>query len=230
MKQYRNRVEGGQALAPLLTHYSGRPDVLVLGLPRGGVPVAFQVAKALGVPMDVLVVRKLGVPGHEELAMGALASGGVRVLNDDVVDGLRIPQAVIDRATEKEEPELRRRERLYRSDRPFPEVRGKTLIVVDDGLATGSTMRAAVAALRELQPARIVVAVPTAPERTCTEFAEEADECVCADIPEWFYSVGQSYEEFPQMSDEEVREWMDRAARELPAASPSPAGLAGAPA
>jgi len=224
MRQYRNRQEGGRELATLLTHYARRPDVLVLGLPRGGVPVAFEVARALDAPLDVLVVRKLGVPGHEELAMGALASGGIRVLNQDVVDGLRIPANVIDRAAAEERRELERREQLYRGGRPFPEVRGKTVLVVDDGLATGSTMRAAVASLRQQGPARIVVAVPTAPKRTCAEFAAEADECVCADLPEWFYAVGQSYEEFPQTSDAEVRELIQRSAEERPAATTAVAG------
>lgn len=220
MRQYRDRVEAGRVLASLLTRYAGRWDVVVLGLPRGGVPVAFEVAQALNVPLDVLLVRKLGVPGHEELAMGAIASGGVRVLNDAVVDGLRIPESVIDRVAAEEQQELERRERLYRGDRPLPEVRGKTVLLVDDGLATGSTMRAAVAALRQRGPAQIVVAVPTAPERTCAEFREEADECVCADLPAWFYSVGQSYQEFPQTSDGEVRALLARAATGRPAATP----------
>ena len=203
-------------LASRLTSYAGQPDVLVLGLPRGGVPVAFEVARALQAPLDVLLVRKLGVPGHEELAMGALASGGVRVLNQAVVDGLRIPESVIDRVAAEEQRELERRERLYRGDRLPVEVHGKTVILVDDGLATGSTMRAAVSALRQQDPARIVVAVPTATKRTCEQFAQEADDCVCADIPEWFYAVGQSYEEFPQTSDAEVQDLLRRAAAVQP--------------
>lgn len=205
MRLFQDRREGGRVLASRLAWYAGQPDVLVLGLPRGGVPVAFEVARALAAPLDVLPVRKLGVPGHEELAMGAIASGGIRVLNQDVVDGLHIPESAIDRVAAEQQRELERRERLYRGDRPAPELRGKTVIVVDDGLATGSTMRAAVAALRQRGPARIVVAVPTAPEPSCAAFAVEADECVCADLPEWFQAVGQSYEDFDQTSDAEVQ-------------------------
>lgn len=212
MRQYRDRRDGGRVLAADLKRFADRPDVLVLGLPRGGVPVAYEVARALHAPLDVMVVRKLGVPGHEELAMGAIASGGVRVVNQEVVDELGLGPEVIDRAAARQEEELRRRERLYRGDRVFPDVRGKTVLVVDDGLATGSTMRAAVAGLRKLGPARIVVAVPTGPAGTCAEMLREADECVCADLPEWFYAVGQAYEDFPQTSDEEVRELLDRAA------------------
>lgn len=192
-------------LADMLADYAGRSDVLVLALPRGGVPVAYEVARALQAPLDVMLVRKLGVPGHEELAMGAIASGGVRVLNAEVVRGLHIPESVIDRVTLHEQQVLRHRDRLYRGERPFPEVAGRTILLVDDGLATGSTMRAAVAALRKLNPARIVVAVPTAPEQACEVMEGEADECVCADMPEWFCAVGQSYADFPQTSDEEVR-------------------------
>lgn len=204
MRQYRDRRQGGRVLAAELERFAGRRDVLVLGLPRGGVPVAYEVARTLGAPLDVVVVRKLGVPGHEELAMGAIASGGVKVLNQEVVEAVGLAPEVIDRAAMQEERELRRRELKYRGERPFPDVRGKTLLLVDDGLATGSTMRAAVAAMRQLGPARIVVAVPTAPATTCAEMSAEADECVCADLPEWFYAVGQAYEEFPQTSDEEV--------------------------
>lgn len=212
MRIYRDRREAGQVLASQLDHYAGRWDVLVLGLPRGGVPVAFEVAQSLGAPLDVLVVRKLGVPGQEELAMGAIASGGICTLNRKTIDALDIPDSEIDRVTAEEQRELEQRERLYRRGRPFPDVRGKTVIVVDDGLATGSTMHAAVAALRPHGPARIVVAVPTAPAVACSEFSREADECVCADLPEWFYAVGQSYEDFPQTSDDEVRSLLERAA------------------
>lgn len=215
MKIYRDRREAGQVLASLLDRYAGRDDVLVLGLARGGVPVAFEVARSLGVPLDVLVVRKLGAPGREELAMGAIASGGIRILNRSIVDAFAIPASVIDRVAAEERRELERREQSYRHGRPFPEVRGKTLILVDDGLATGSTMLAAVAALRRQGPARIVVAVPTAPVDTCSEFSREVDECVCADLPDPFYSVGQSYESFPQTPDGEVESLLARAAREL---------------
>jgi predicted phosphoribosyltransferase len=202
---FQDRAEAGRVLAGLLSGYADRPDVLVLALPRGGVPVGAEVAGALHAPLDVLVVRKLGVPGHEELAMGAIASGGARVTNHEVVQGLRIPDSVIEAAATEQQRELERRERLYRGDRPFPDVKGRTVLLVDDGLATGSTMRAAIAALRGQGPARIVVAVPTAPRLTCAEMRAEADACVCASIPDWFYAVGQSYVEFPQVSDEEVR-------------------------
>ena len=161
-QRFRDRNEAGRRLAEKLRAYANRPDVLVLALPRGGVPVAYEIARALGAPLDVFVVRKLGVPGYEELAMGAVATGGVRVLNDQLVQRLRIPEYVIEAAATREQQELARRERLYRGGRPPPEVRGRTVILVDDGLATGATMRAAIMALRKLQPARIVVAVPTA--------------------------------------------------------------------
>jgi predicted phosphoribosyltransferase len=215
---FRDRTEAGQLLAERLAAYAGRPDVLVLALPRGGVPVAYQVARALGAPLDVFVVRKLGVPGHQELAMGAIASGRVCVLNEDVVHALRIPRRVIDAVAEHELRELRRRERAYRGDRPAPEVRGRTVLLVDDGLATGSTMRAAVAALRRLGPARIVVAVPTAAPSTCEEFRHEADECVCDITPDPFYAVGLWYEDFSQTSDDEVRDLLERSAAKTPAA------------
>ena len=165
--RFRDRTEAGQRLAERLAAYAGRPDVLVLALPRGGVPVGFEVARALEAPLDVFVVRKLGVPGHEELAMGAIASGGVRVLNDDVVGALRIPDHVIDMSTSRELPELMSRERAYRGDRPPLTIHGRTVILVDDGLATGSTMRAAVAAVRRQRPARMIVAVPIAAPSTC---------------------------------------------------------------
>jgi predicted phosphoribosyltransferase len=209
---FRDRSQAGRLLAEKLTAYAGRSDVMVLALPRGGVPVAFEVARALGAPIDVFVVRKVGVPGHEELAMGAIASGGVCVLNDDVVQALRIPRSVIESAANRELQELRRRERVYRGDRPPPVVQGHTVILVDDGLATGSTMRAAVAALRRLEPERIVVAVPTGSPVTCREIRREADECVCLIEPEPFHAVGLWYEDFSQTTDEEVRELLERAA------------------
>jgi putative phosphoribosyl transferase len=202
---FRDRVEAGEVLAELLGHYAGRPDVLVLALPRGGVPVAARVAEALGSPLDVFVVRKLGVPGHEELAMGAIASGGVRVVNQQVVARLRLGQADLDRVAEVEERELARREQRYREGRGPPDLAGRVVILVDDGLATGSTMRAAVAAARRLDPARVVVAVPTAPASTCQRLGEEADEVVCATTPRPFRAVGYSYRSFPQTPDEEVR-------------------------
>ena len=203
--RFRDRADAGRLLAERLSHYAGRDDVLVLGLPRGGVPVAAEVARALGAPLDVFLVRKLGLPGQEELAMGAIASGGARVLNEELVETLGIPEALIDAVAAREEEELRRRERLYRGERPPPEVEGKTVILVDDGLATGSSMRAAVAALRRLRPARIVVAVPTAPVSTCEELRPEVDELVCARTPQPFYAVGIWYENFNQTTDEEVR-------------------------
>jgi putative phosphoribosyl transferase len=213
---FRDRADAGRQLAANLTAYAGRPQVVVLALPRGGVPVGYQVAQALGAPLDVFLVRKLGVPGREELAMGAMATGGVRVLNDDVVRTLGIADDVIDAVAEKEERELARRERAYRDDRPPPDVRGKIVLLVDDGLATGSTMRAAVAALRRQGPARIVVAVPVGAAETCAEMAEEADEAVCARTPDPFYAVGLWYEDFTQTTDEEVHDLLQRAA-EAPA-------------
>jgi putative phosphoribosyl transferase len=212
-KPFRDRTEAGRLLAERLAVYAGRPDVIVLALPRGGVPVAFEVARALGVPLDVFLVRKLGVPGQEELAMGAIASGGVRVLNEDVVRYLGIPGEVIDAVAADEEQELERREHAYRGDRPAPEIRGRTAILIDDGLATGSTMRAAVAALKRQQPARIVVGVPAAASETCDEFRGEVDEIVCAMTPEPFRAVGLWYEDFSQTTDEQVRDLLGRAAR-----------------
>jgi putative phosphoribosyl transferase len=211
-RPFRDRREAGRLLASRLAAYANRPDVLVLALPRGGVPVAFEVARALGAPLDVFVVRKLGVPGHEELAMGAIATGGVRVLNDQVVRALRIPEYVIEAVAGKERQELARRERLYRGDRPFPDVRGRTAILVDDGLATGTTMQAAVRALRQQQAARIVVAVPLAAPETCQELSEEVDDIVCAVTPEPFEAVGLWYEDFSQTTDEEVGDLLARSA------------------
>jgi predicted phosphoribosyltransferase len=201
---FRDRRDAGRFLADRLRAYADRPDVIVLALPRGGVPVAYEVARALHAPLDVFLVRKLGVPGREEFAMGALASGGVRVLNEDVVRGLGIAQSSVDAVAAREQQELERRERLYRGNRPPPEVRGRTVILVDDGLATGSTMRAAVLALHRLQPARIVVAVPTAAAETCDEMRALADEAVCGITPEPFHAVGLWYADFSQTSDEEV--------------------------
>ena len=208
---FRDRHEAGRALAGLLEHYRGRDDVLVLALPRGGVPVAYEVATALGAPLDVFLVRKLGVPGHEELAMGAIASGGVVVLNDDVVRDMGITTEALRRVADQEARELLRRERAYRGDRPMPEIAGKVVILVDDGLATGSSMRAAIQALRTLGPARIVVAVPAAPESTCRELAAEVDEVVCATTPSPFFAVGGSYWDFTQTADDEVRKLLREA-------------------
>ena len=203
---FRDRAEAGRHLLSRLGAYQGRPDVLVLGLPRGGIPVAYEVARGLGAPLDVFVVRKLGVPGQEELAMGAIATGGVRIVNRDVVDALHIPPDVVDRAAAEEARELERREQSYRGERPEPQVAGKTVILVDDGLATGSTMRAAVAALRQQGPARIVVAVPVAAPSTCQELRREVDEIVCFATPEPFMAVGRFYDDFAQTTDEEVTE------------------------
>jgi putative phosphoribosyl transferase len=207
---YRDRIEAGKHLAALLAHYADRDDLLVLALPRGGVPVAYEVARALSAPLDIFLVRKLGVPGYEELAMGAIATGGVRVLNDDVVEQLFIPAGMIDSVSANELRELERRERAYRGNRPEPEVRGKTVILVDDGLATGSTMRAAVAALRQQSPARIIVAVPVSAPQTCDEYRMGVDEIVCATTPEPFYGVGRWYKDFSQTTDEEVRDLLEQ--------------------
>jgi predicted phosphoribosyltransferase len=211
--RYRDRYEAGQVLGQQLDRYGGRDDVIVLALPRGGVPVGYVVAEMLGAPLDVFLVRKLGLPGHEELAMGAIATGGVRVLNDDVVRGLNIPPETIDEVAAVEQAELERREREYRDDWPKPDVRGKTVILIDDGLATGSTMRAAAMALRRQKPAAIVVAVPVAAASTCDEFQGLVDDVVCAVTPEPFYAVGMWYQTFDQTTDEEVRDLLERARR-----------------
>jgi len=213
-KPFHDRGEAGRVLAGKLSDYADRPDVLVLALPRGGVPVAFEVARALGAPLDVFLVRKLGVPGHEELAMGAIASGGVRILNRDVVQSLRIQAETINAVAAREWDELRRRERAYHDDRPTPDVWGRTVILIDDGLATGSTMRSAVVALRRRGPSRLVVAVPIAAPATCEEFQDEVDEVVCARTPEPFYAVGAWYEDFSQTTDDEVRSLLARASVE----------------
>jgi predicted phosphoribosyltransferase len=211
-RRFRNRSEAGRLLAARLAAYANRPDVIVLALPRGGVPVGYEVARALDVPLDVFLVRKLGVPGHEEFALGAIASGGVRVINQDVVRGLRIPPDKVDAIAAREQQELERQERLYRGDRPPPDVRGRTVILVDDGLATGATMHAAVTALRQEGAGRVVVAVPIAPPDTCEQLREEVDDIVCAVTPEPFYAVGLWYEAFPQTSDDEVRDLLARRA------------------
>ncbi len=208
---YRDRIEAGKYLAAQLAHYANRDEVLVLALPRGGVPVAYEVAKALSAPLDIFLVRKLGVPGHEELAMGAIATGGVRVLNDDLVEYLLIPAGVIESVAADELRELERREHANRGNRPEPAVNGKTVILVDDGLATGSTMRAAAAALRQQDPARIVVAVPVSAPQTCNEYRMGVDEIVCAITPEPFYGVGQWYRDFSQTTDGEVSDLLEKA-------------------
>jgi len=213
--QFLDRTEAGQVLAERLEAYANREDTIVLALPRGGVPVAFEVARALHAPLDLFLVRKLGVPGHEALEMGAIASGGVRVLNYDVIRQLGISSRVVDEAAAREQEELERRERAYRGDRPAPEVSGKTVILVDDGLATGSTMRAAVAALRALRPARIVVAVPVAAPDTCQDLQAEVDDLVCALTPPVFSAVSLWYRSFPQTSDEEVCRLFDAAAHSV---------------
>jgi putative phosphoribosyl transferase len=214
---FRDRREAGRQLAQHLAAYANRPDVLVLALPRGGVPVAYEVARALHAPLDVFLVRKLGLPGHEEYAMGAVASGGVRVLNPEVVGELHLSDELIDTVTRRELQELERRERAYRGDRPFPDVRGKTVILVDDGLATGSTMRAAAEALRQQRPARLVVAVPAGSPQTCDEFRDEVDEVVCAITPEPFYAVGLWYDDFSQTTDDQVRALLAADRQEVPA-------------
>ncbi len=218
---FRDRADAGRALARRLAPYANRLDVLVLALPRGGVPVASEVARALNAPLDVFLVRKLGVPGQEELAMGAIASGGVRVLNEDVVRLLQIPEEVIDSVAETQWRELERRERAYRDDRPLPETRGRTIILIDDGLATGSTMRAAVTALRQQRPSRIVVAVPVASAAACEDFRGEVNEVVCLQTPEPFYAVGSWYEDFTQTSDAEVHALLEQATQQQPAGSVS---------
>ena len=208
---FRNRTEAGKKLAERLAAYGDDEDVLILALPRGGVPVAFEVARSLHAPLDVFLVRKLGVPGHEELAMGAIASGGTRVLNESVVGHLRIPKKAINTVAAHEQRELERRERVYREGLPPPGVKGKTVILIDDGLATGATMRAAATALKEMQPKKIVIAVPVASLQACSEFRREVDVIVCAETPEPFYGVGRWYEDFSQTTDEEVRELLKKA-------------------
>ncbi len=215
--RYQDRHDAGQVLASLLERYAHQPGVIVLALPRGGVPVASEVARHLGAPLDVFIVRKLGVPGHEELAMGALASGGVLVLNDEVVQELEIPRSAIDAVAAAETAELDRREQAYRGGRPPLDVEGRTVILVDDGLATGSTMRAAVEAVRRRGPRKVVVAVPVAAASTCEALSGEVDDIVCGQTPEPFLAVGLWYEDFSQTTDEEVRAELEHAAAGFPA-------------
>ncbi len=211
---FRDRAEAGKFLAPRLREFANRSDVLVLALPRGGVPVAYEVARALNAPLDVFVVRKLGAPWQPELAMGAIASGGMLVVNREVVNGLGISQGEIDRVAEAERRELEARERSYRGNRPPLEVQGRVVILADDGLATGSSMRAAAHAIEAHHPARLVIAVPVAASQTCDELRTEGHEVICAATPEPFLAVGQWYREFSQTTDDEVRDLLERAARE----------------
>jgi len=228
-KPFLDRSHAGRVLASMLAPYAGRPNVLVLALPRGGVPVAYEIARALHAPLDVFLVRKLGLPGHEEFAIGAIASGGVQVLNQEAVDTLGIPDSVIEAVAARERRELARRERLYRDNRPPPRLENKTIILVDDGLATGSSMHAAVKALRQQHAGQIIVAVPVAAPDTCEQFrqpkervpaarSDKPDDIICAATPEPFQAVGLWYEDFSQTTDEEVRELLARAS-EQPAAA-----------
>lgn len=211
MALFRDRRDAGRKLAQKLTAYAGRTDIIVLALPRGGVPVAYEVALALHAPMDIFIVRKLGLPGHEELAVGAIASGSARVLNEEIIGYLNISEAVIDAISQRELQELERRERAYRGDRPPLHVEGRTIILIDDGLATGASMRAAIAGLRAQNPAHIVVAVPTAAPETCEALEPEVDQMICATTPEPFYGVSRWYEDFSQTTDEEVKMLLEEA-------------------
>lgn len=215
MSAFRDRRDAGKKLAQALSHYADRSDVTIFALPRGGVPVAYEVALALNAPMDVFIVRKLGLPGREELAIGAIASGGVRVLNEDVVRILNVPQEVINIVVQRERQELKRREQIYRGDRIPPEVRDRTVILIDDGLATGASMRAAVIGVQAQGPARTVIAVPTAAREVCDAFQFNVDEMVCLTTPEPFYGVSRWYEVFSQVDDEEVRVLLEEANRQL---------------
>jgi predicted phosphoribosyltransferase len=203
--RFTDRRHAGRELARLLKTYAGRSDVIVLGLPRGGVPVAAEVARTLGVPFDVFIVRKLGVPGHEELGFGAIAQGGVQVLNEPLIRDLALPRPVVEQVAAREQVELDRRDALYRAGRPFPVIRDRVVILVDDGLATGATMEAAVTALRRLQPARVVVAAPVGAKETCDRLSAVGDEVICAAMPDPFDAVGLWYDDFSQTTDEEVR-------------------------
>ena len=225
-RKFKDRIQAGRLLATKLAAYANRSDVIVLALPRGGVPVAWEVAKSLKAPLDVLVVRKLGVPYQPELAMGAIASGGIRVLNEEVLRYLEISPADIEAVAAREQRELERRERLYRGGRPMPKVRDRIVILVDDGIATGTTMRSAVLALKQQEPARIIIAVPTAAQSSCDEYRSEADriECVCLMTPEPFFAVGLWYENFDQTTDDEVREVLASSTSNNPKLEEAPHG------
>lgn len=214
MAIFKDRRDAGRKLAQKLSAYANRSDVIVLALPRGGVPVAYEVALALNAPLDIFTVRKLGLPGHEELAMGAIASGGARVINQDVVRTFSIPQGVVEAVAKQELKELERRERAFRGDREMREIHDRTAILIDDGLATGASMQAALMGLRARDPARIVVAVPTAPLETCEAFQPLVDEMICATTPEPFYGVGQWYEDFSQVTDEQVQTLLEQASQQ----------------
>ncbi|WP_417566907.1 phosphoribosyltransferase [Marinobacter sp.] len=206
-----DRIKAGRALALAMPRYRGREDILVLGLPRGGVPVAYEIAADLNAQLDLMLVRKLGTPGQKELAMGAIASGGIRVLNREIVEALGISDETIERVASEEQQELERRERAYRGDRPRPEIEGKCIILVDDGLATGASMRAAIEALRRQNPSGIVVAVPVAPPDTVGKLRREADDVICLATPEPFMAIGNWYRDFTQVSDEEVKQTLNKA-------------------
>lgn len=220
MYLFMNRIDAGRRLARALSDYTGRKDVLVLALPRGGVPVAYEVARALNAPMDLFPVRKLGTPDNPEVAMGAIAPGGVRVLNDDIIREHFISESAIEKTAAIEREELKRRESVYRKNRPVPDMRGRCVILVDDGLATGASMRAAVTALRRFEPKEIIVAVPASEPDTCMAFANEVDDIVCAETPHPFHAVGLWYNDFSQTTDEEVQHYMRRAEKVLPPAEP----------
>jgi putative phosphoribosyl transferase len=215
MAGFHDRRDAGKVLVQKLPAYAGRSDVIVLGLPRGGVPVAYEVALALNAPLDILIVRKLGLPGNEELAIGAIASGGVRVLNEDIIHALNIPEEMVNRIAQQEFQELQRREQSYRGDRSAPSLRDRTALLVDDGLATGASMRAAVTGVRTQHPARIVIAVPTAAPETCNALEFAVDEIVCAMTPEPFFGVSRWYADFRQTTDEEVRTFLEEATRQM---------------
>jgi putative phosphoribosyl transferase len=212
---FSDRTEAGQILATRLRYLADRPDVVVLALPKGGVPVAFEVAEELHAPLDVFAVRKLGVPGHEELTMGAVASGGIRVINEKIVEMLQISEELITQSAEEEWQKLQRSEKLFRDNQPAVSIKGKIVILIDDGLATGASMRAAVLALRHQQPAGIIVAVPVAAPETCADFETEVEQTVCLETPEPFYAVGLYYRHYPEVSDEEVTEMMRQCAEDV---------------